>query len=201
MKSKAFGTSPPGLNFEDKLLGGQEMFKDITKRKGIILCGILVFSAFGAVARAAEIKIGYVDMQRALNESEAGKEAKVVMETEYKTIQTEIAQRERELQTLQETLQRQGMMLSEKGRKEKEREYQNRLKEYKRWREDRLGGLKQKERDFTKATLGGLAAVVTKLGEDEKFTVILEKGQALYISGTTDLTDRVITIFNSTNKK
>jgi outer membrane protein len=122
------------------------MFKDITKRKGIILCGILVFSAFGAVARAAEIKIGYVDMQRALNESEAGKEAKVVMETEYKTIQTEIAQRERELQTLQETLQRQGMMLSEKGRKEKEREYQNRLKEYKRWREDRLGGLKRRRR-------------------------------------------------------
>ena len=177
------------------------MFKDIMKGKGIILCGILVFSAFGAVARAAEMKIGYVDIQRALNESEAGKEAKVVMEAEYKTIQTEIVQREGELQTLQETLQRQGMMLSEKGRKEKEREYQNRLKEYKRWREDRLGGLKQKERDFTKATLMGLATVVKKLGEDEKFTVILEKGQALYISGTTDLTDRVITIFNSTNKK
>ena len=177
------------------------MFKDITKGEGIILCGILIFSAFCAEARAAETKIGYVDMQRALNESEAGKEAKVVMETEYKTIQTEIAQRGRELQTLQETLQRQGMMLSEKGRKEKEREYQNRLKEYKRWREDRLSGFKQKERDFTKATLRGLAAVVTKLGEDEKFTVILERGQALYISGTTDLTDRVINIFNSTNKK
>lgn len=177
------------------------MFKDATKRKGIILCGILIFWAFGAVARAAEVKIGYVDMQRALNESETGKEAKVVMETEYKKIQDEITQREKELQTSQETLQRQGMMLSEKGRKEKEREFQNKMREYKRWREDRLSEFKQTERDFTKAALRGLAAVVGKLGEDEKFTVILEKGQALYISGTTDLTDRVINIFNSTNKK
>jgi len=177
------------------------MFEYTTKGKRIILCGVLIFSAFGALARAAEIKIGYVDMQRALNESEVGKEAKVVMETEYKKIQTEIAQRERKLQTLQETLQRQGLMLSEKGRKEKEREFQNKMKEYKRWREDRLNEFKQKERDFTKAALKALGAVVKKLGEDENFTVILEKGQAIYISGKTDLTDRVIQIFNSTSKK
>lgn len=177
------------------------MFRDLTKRKGIILCGILIFSAFCAEARAAEVKIGYVDMQRALNESEAGKNAKVQMENEYKTMQTELVQREKELQSFQETLQKQGMMLSDKGRKEKEREYQNMVKEYKRWREDRLAEFKRKERDFTKATLKGLADVVKKLGEDEKFTVILERGQAIYFSATTDLTDRVINIFNSTSKK
>jgi outer membrane protein len=196
-----FGTSPQGLNFEDELLEGGEMFRDTTKGKKIILCGVLIFSTFGAVARAAEIKIGYVDIQKALNESEAGEAAKVAMETEYKNIQTEITQREKELQALQETFQRQGMMLSEKGRKEKEREFQNKMKEYKRWREDKLNEFKQKERDFTKAALKGLGMVVKKLGEDENFTVILEKGQALYISGKTDLTDRVIQIFNSTSKK
>ena len=92
-------------------------------------------------------------------------------------------------------------MLSEKARKEKEREYQNKLKEFNRGGEDKQGELKQKERDLTKATLKGLQVVVKKLGEEERFTVILEKGQALYISGTIDLTDRVINIFNSTNKK
>ena len=177
------------------------MFKDTTKGKKIILCGVLIFSTFGAVARAAETKIGHVDMQKALNESEAGKAAKVVMETEYKNIQNEIAQREKDLQALQETLQRQGMMLSEKGRKEKEREFQIKMKEYNRWREDRLNEFKQKERDFTKAALKGLGMVVRKLGEDENFTVILEKGHAIYISEKIDLTDRVIQIFNSTSKK
>ena len=177
------------------------MFNDITKVNAIILCGLLIFWAFGGVAHAAEIKIGFIDIQRALNESEAGKEAKVVMESEVQKFQNEIAQRQGELQDLQETLQRQGLMLSEKGRKEKEREYQNKLKEFNRWGEDKQGELKQKERDLTKAALKGLEAVVKKLGEEERFTVILEKGQALYISGTIDLTDRVINIFNSTNKK
>ena len=139
------------------------MFRDTTKGKSIILCGILIFSAFGAVARAAEIKIGFVDMQRALNESDAGKEAKVLMESAYQEFQNEITQRKKDLQTLKETLQRQGLMLTEKGRKEKEREYQDKLKEFKRWGEDRQGELKRKEMEITNITLKGLATVVKKL--------------------------------------
>jgi outer membrane protein len=141
-----------------------------------------------------------VDIQRALNESEAGKEAKKVMESELKKFQVEIGQRQKELQTLKETLQRQGTMLSMKGKTEKEREYQNKLKEYKRWGEDRQNELKRKEVELTKEAIRGLRAVVKKLGEEEKFTLILEKNEAivLHVSGTIDLTDRVISIFNST---
>jgi outer membrane protein len=179
------------------------MYKGKTKGKVITLCGVLILSAFGAMAHAAEIKIGYVDMQRALNESTAGKQAKVVMESEYQKFQTEIARRQKELQATQQTLQRQGLMLSENARKEKEREYQNKLKEFKRWGEDRQAELKQKEMELTKATLEGLAATVKKLGEEEKFTVILEKNEAilLYASKAIDLTDRVIQIFNSSSAK
>ncbi len=179
------------------------MFNDVTKGKAIILCAAFIISAFGAGAHAAEIKIGYVDIQRALNESEAGKEAKVVMESEYQKFQNEIAQRQRKIQALQETLQRQGLMLSEEARKGKEMEYQNKLKEFKRWGEDRQGELKRKEMEITKAALQGLGATVKKLGEEEKFTVILEKNEAivLYVSKAIDLTDRVIQIFNSTSKK
>ncbi|MCK5553110.1 MAG: OmpH family outer membrane protein [Deltaproteobacteria bacterium] len=179
------------------------MHKGETKGKVITLCGVLILSAFGAMAHAAEIKIGYVDMQRALNESTAGKQAKVVMESEYQKFQTEIAQRQKELQATQQTLQKQGLMLSENARKEKEREYQNKLKKFKRWGEDRQAELKQKEMELTKATLEGLAATVKKLGEEEKFTVILEKNEAilLYASKAIDLTDHVIQIFNSSSAK
>jgi outer membrane protein len=179
------------------------MFRDTKKGMGTILLGVLILLAFAAAARAAEIKIGFVDMQRALNECDEGKEAKGVMQGEYQKFQDEIAQRRKDLQALKETLQSQGVMLSEKGRKEKERKYQNKLKEFKRWGEDRQGELKRKEMEITNATLKGLAAVVKKLGEEEQFSLILERNEAiiLYGSKAIDLTDRVIQIFNSTNKK
>jgi outer membrane protein len=179
------------------------MFRDTKKGMGTILLGVLILLAFAAAARAAEIKIGFVDMQRALNECDEGKEAKGVMKGEYQKFQDEIAQRRKDLQALKETLQSQGVMLSEKGRKEKERKYQNRLKEFKRWGEDRQGELKRKEMEITNATLKGLAAMVKKLGEEEQFSLILERNEAiiLYGSKAIDLTDRVIQIFNSTNKK
>jgi len=179
------------------------MFRDVIKGKVTVLCGALILSAFGGVAHAVEMKIGYVDIQKAMNESEAGKEAKVVMESEYMKFQNEIARRQEELQALQDTLQRQGLMLSEKVRKEREIEYQNKLKEFKRWGEDRQGELKQKERELTKAALKSLQTVVLKLGEEEKFTIILAMNEAgiLYASKEIDLTDRVIQTLNSTKKK
>lgn len=179
------------------------MFRYVTKGKVTVLCGALILAAFGGVAHAVEMKIGYVDIQKAMNESEAGKEAKLVIESEYLKFQNEIAQRQGELQTLQDTLQRQGLMLSEKVRKEREIEYQNKLKEFKRWGEDRQVELKQKERELTKAALESLQTVVIKLGEEEKFTIILAMNEAgiLYASKEIDLTDRVIQILNSANKK
>jgi outer membrane protein len=179
------------------------MFRDSTKGTVIILCGVLTFWVFGTFAHATELKIGCVDMQRALNESEVGKKAKVVMESAYGKFQSEIAERRNELQAFHDNLQRQGLMLSEKVKQEKERDYQNKLKEFKRWGEDRQAELKQKEMELTKATLKGLAITVKKLGEEEKFTVILEKNEAilLYASEAVDLTDRVIKIFNSSGAK
>ncbi len=179
------------------------MFRDSTKGTVIVFCGILSSWVSGVTTHAAELRIGCVDMQRALNESEAGKKAKAVMEGEYQKFQNEITQRRKELQEFQENLQRQGLMLSQQARKEKEREYQNKLKEFKRWGEDRQAELKQKEMELTKATLKGLAATVKKLGEEEKFTLILEKNEAilLYASKAVDLTDRIIQIFNSSSVK
>ena len=179
------------------------MYKNSTKGMVIILCGILALWVSGTMTHAAELRIGCVDMQRALNESETGKKAKAVMESEYQKFQSEIAQRRKELQDFQENLQRQGLMLSQQAKKEKEKEYQNKLKEFKRWGEDRQAELKQKEMELTKATLKGLAATVKKLGEEEKFTLILEKNEAilLYASKAVDLTDRVIQIFNSSTAK
>ncbi len=179
------------------------MFKETTKAIGTILWGVLILLVFVAVASAAEIKIGVVDMQRALNECDAGKEAKEIMKSEFQKFQGEIVKRRKDLQALKETLQSQGLMLSEKAKKEREMEYQNKVKEFKRWGEDRQSELKRKERDMTNATLKGLTAVVKRLGEEDKFALILEKNEAivLYGSKTVDLTDRVIQIFNSTHKK
>ena len=49
----------------------------MTVRKPLALALLLLpVLAMGAGAMAQQLKIGYVDLQRALNESEAGKKAK-----------------------------------------------------------------------------------------------------------------------------
>jgi Skp family chaperone for outer membrane proteins len=46
------------------------------KQFRVIVCSLLMVLLAGAMVAAEEYKFGYVDLQRALNESSAGKQAK-----------------------------------------------------------------------------------------------------------------------------
>ena len=46
-----------------------------------------------------------------------------------------------------------------------------------------------------------LEQVVTEIGKAEKFTLILERSQILYSDQATDITSRVIEVYNSRVKK
>ena len=59
---------------------------------------------FGRVASPAELKIGIVDIQRAINDCQAGKEAKKAIIKEAEKFQGLVQQKQKDLQTLKETL-------------------------------------------------------------------------------------------------
>ena len=45
-----------------------------------------------------------------------------------------------------------------------------------------------------------LEKIVTEVGKAEKFTLILERSQILYSDQATDITNKVIEVFNSRSK-
>jgi outer membrane protein len=62
--------------------------------------------------------------------------------------------------------------------------------------------LQRKDRELTESLLRKLEAIVKKMGEDGKYTLILEKSQGgiIYISNTLDLTDELIKISDQAGK-
>src|SRR5512136_348506 len=79
----------------------------VKKRLGIIL-GILVLigGLLSGPARSAELKVGSVDIQRAVNESNAGKEAKKAIMKEVDKFQQQIAGKQKDLQQLKDALEK-----------------------------------------------------------------------------------------------
>jgi outer membrane protein len=167
----------------------------------VALIGIVLFGFLGT-ALAADYKIAYVDIQKAVNESNAGKDAKKVITKEVEKFQRLIADKQKELQTLKESLEKQAPMLTPDARATREKEYQNKLREFQRWGEDTQNEINQKRMEMERNISLGLLKVIQKVGADDSYTLILEKNEnlVLFVSKTIDITDRVIKAYDAQKK-
>jgi outer membrane protein len=167
---------------------------------GIFLFAFLVSAAGPALAEA---KIGYVDLQRALNQSDAGQAAKQQIGKTVEEYEGRVEQRQRELQKLKEELEKQALVLADEARAARERDYQQKVRDYQRFTQDIQEELQRKDAQFTQRILRDLIQVIDEVGKKEGYTLVLEKTESsiLYASEKIDMTDQVIKAYNERYKK
>jgi outer membrane protein len=167
---------------------------------GLVLA-ILVCSALPAMS--AELKIGYIDLQKALTLSEAGKSAKARMGAEAQGYDAPLEARQKDLKKLKEELEKQSLVLSEEARAAKERDYQQKVKEWQRFTKDIQEELQQKEADYIRQILAELETIIKAMGKSEGYTLILEQAEnfILYSDERIDLTEKVIKAYDAQYKK
>ena len=176
--------------------------------KIMIAVGIAVFllTLIGGInsqeVYSAEIKVGTIDLQKAVNECNEGREAKKTLSLEIDKFQRLVADRQKELQEMKESLEKPNLMLTPEARETKEKELQTKFREFQRWGEDKQNEINQKRMDMEKTISAGLQILVRKIGTDEGYTLILEKNEAivLFASQSLDLTDRVIKAYDAEKK-
>lgn len=174
------------------------------KKYGVLLVVGLFCMGLVSLAQGADpVKFGFVDMQKALNSCEAGKEAKKQITEDVDRIQKSFAGKQKELEKLKDDLEKRGNVLSEPVRREKEKDYQTKLRDMQRLQRDYEEDIRRKDQEYTGKILSDLATIARKLGEEGKYTVIFEKNQPafIYISNGLDLTDEVLKIANQNYKK
>jgi len=170
-------------------------------KKSLLLLALLMLCA--APLLAAETKLGYVDLQKALNTCEAGKTAKDKISLKVKEYETQIDQKKKDMKKLKDDLDKQAMLLSSDTRAAKERDLQQKDKDLQRFVKDIQEELQQKDNDFTKEIIEDLSKIINDLGTKEGYTMILEKTESavLFADPSTDLTDKLIKTYDASRKK
>jgi len=145
-------------------------------------------------ATAQEVKIGYVDLQRALNESKAGQKAREHFKKEVDKYQAGLQKQKAELETLRDQLEKKALVMKEDERRAMELDYQRRARDFERAYKDSQGELQLKDNELTADILKELTELIRDFGKREGFTLILENSSStvLYSSQNADLTDRII---------
>lgn len=171
--------------------------------KKILLLVVIISLMAGGYAYAATItmKVGVVDLMKALNESDAGKKAKAELESVIRSKQAVINEKGKTIQKLKDELSKQSSVLSPEAQKSKQDELDRMMRDYQRMVSDSQSDVKQRESDLTDGILKGLRAVIKKIGQKEGYTMIMEnaEGVILYSKKSLDLTDEVIKQYNATH--
>ena len=169
----------------------------------LVLVILLITGSSGLAAEIITVKIGHVDLVRALNESESGKKAKADLEFMIKSKQSTIDEKGKAIERAKADIEKQASVLSQDARKTKEEELESLLRDYQRLVADSQKEVKKKEGELTGDIIKELRGIVQKIGQEEGYTLILEsaEGQILYAAKEIDLTETVIRKFNESRSK
>ncbi len=163
--------------------------------------GLFLSVALSSFAHA-EIKVAFVDLQRALQSVESGKKAKSSLEKEFNDKKKVLEAEEKAIQKITEDFKKQSMVLSEEAKIRKQNEIQERLLKYRELFSKSQFDIQNRERELTEPILKKLRVIIEDLGKKNTYNFILEKNEnnVLFSLSKDDLTEEVIRTYNSTNK-
>ena len=166
----------------------------------LFFSGVLVFFTGQAAPALADsgMRVGYVDLQKALSASKAGQKAQKGYEIEVKKAQAAIDQKKEEFDQLRKSFDKQRESLNDKARQDKEEELLAMERDLKRSFKDSQDTLRRKNTVLVADLMKQMRTAVEFVGRDQNFTIILEKGSqaVLYADNKIDITDEVVSKFD-----
>ncbi len=157
--------------------------------------------AFAAPARTrAETKIGYVDLQRALNEVEEGKTAKASLKREFDQKQKMLDEKKSEFDKLRTDFEKQSVVMSEDARKEKQGELERKQLELQGLFVQLQKELSDREREATRGIFDKMHAIVRELAEQENVSLVVTSEALVYATPSLDITNELVRKYNARHK-
>ncbi len=172
------------------------------KNRKLLLCTSIIISLFlCSFASAADmIKIGYVDIQKVLEQSDESKKVRSTLESLKSSKEKELEKMVNTAKKLDEELKKQQNILSDEAKKSKVEELEKMDRDIRRFVSDSEAELAKKQREMENSILNDLVNIIQKIGKEGDYTLILPATVILYSNKVIDITDTVLKKFNELKK-
>ncbi|MBU2512970.1 OmpH family outer membrane protein [bacterium] len=164
------------------------------KIKFLIVTSLIMLLSLSVIAQET-LKVGYVNLNKALNESSEGRRSKRVLQAQKEQVEKSLALKKLEIESKSKELQ-EGLMLSEATKAQKRNEVEELKKAFVTEAKQEEALLRKDEARYTQKIFEDLVSIVQKIAAAENYDVILEvtlRQGLLYSKYTvTDITDKVI---------
>lgn len=147
--------------------------------------------------------IGFVDVQRILSDSDAGRIARGLLEQSTKRIRTQLDTMRQQAEDLQAKYESQKSILKPDAREKLEQEIMEKQMELRQALQQSQMELQNRDAELTASILDELKPIIDKLAKERQLDVVMEKGEAgvLFAAERFDLTDVVLKRYDESKKK
>lgn len=168
------------------------------KRSFYLMVVIIPLFFVWSTSSFAVDKIGFINLQEIMQNSNAGKKAAEDFKKFYEKETQEIKSSEKELKKMKDELEKQSSIMTKNSQKEKETIYQKKLRDYQLLVNDTNEELKKRDQEMTQKLMPGIMKIVRTIAEKEKFTLVIDVATMPipYYDKENDFSKKVIEEFN-----
>jgi outer membrane protein len=143
-----------------------------------------------ALPAAAEVRIGVINMERVMRESEPAKKASGKLEKEFKKRSGDLDKVRQQAQSMQEDLEKNGVTMSDSARAAKSKELADLSRDLQRKQREYNEDLNARRNEELQSIVEKTNQVIRSMAEKENFDLIVQ--EAVYASHSVDITEKVI---------
>jgi len=169
----------------------------MSKRKLVLIaCSFFMVLNYCYAATAAD-KVGYINLQRLVNESKMGKAAREGIQKMRQGKQAELTKKLQAINQLRDQLNKEGNKMAPAERRDKIEILQKAYKEYQRLVADAKEDITREDRELVAIILQKADGVLKSVAKKNSFTIILKDPNAVgYLDPKVDITDQVLKELN-----
>lgn len=156
--------------------------------RNLVLAGLVTFTV---TAQAAELKVGYVQVDKILQEAPQTAESGKKLEREFNPRSQELDRMAKQIKDLESALDKEGLTISEAERRNKERDVQNIKIEFQRKQRELREDINLRKNEELGSLQDRINKAVQSVSEAEGYDLVVYSGVA-YASKKIDITDKVL---------
>ena len=138
----------------------------------------------------AQSKIGVVQIERVVRDSQPALRAQKKLEAEFAKREAELGKVADQLKRLQDELEKDSVTMPEAQRRNKEREFNDMTREYQRKQREYREDVNQRRNEELGQVIEQANRIIRQIAESEKYDIIFQ--EAAYANPRIDITDKVI---------
>jgi len=151
---------------------------------------LLVQLSASCALAVESLKVGYVNTQRLFRDAPAAVRAAKKIEQEFSKRDQDLQRLAKQVQALQETLEKNGLTMVESERRAKEKDLGELSREFQRKQREFREDLNLRQNEENAAIIEKANKAIKQLAESEKYDLIVQ--DVVWVSPRLDITDKVV---------